>query len=184
MILNKIDANQYRKDFDKKFTNFGEKAPIMLSYAADDLGVSIVHENSGKKRFYEWDYTIPVKAFIHKIKQDLSYYHYPRISRIEKIEVTPELAAEYIASGKYTTDTLPAYEEKVVTYRIDKILALKDEFVIINEETGEQLCYKMASSSIYFLRNYRNGDFKDPLEAGEAFFRKSTLVNKLSKVES
>lgn len=181
MILNKIDSNKYKKDFEKSFANFAEKAPIIISYFTDDLGVVVKHENSGQKRFYEWDFTIPVKMFIHNIKQDLSYFHYPRISRIESVPISAAKAAEYLAEGKYTTETLPATEEKTVIYRIDKILVFKDEFIIINEETGEQYCYKMDSSGVYFLKNYRTGKYKDPAEAGDAFFKKSTLVSILNK---
>ena len=65
MILNKADSVKYRKDFEKSFANFAEKAPIVISYFTDDTGVMVKHENSGQKRFYEWDFTIPVKHFIH-----------------------------------------------------------------------------------------------------------------------
>lgn len=181
MTLYKADSVKYRKEFEKSFANFAEKAPIVLSYFTDDTGVMVKHENSGQKTFYEWDFTIPVKMFIHNIKQNLSYYHYPRISREEEVPISPETAAEYLTQGKYTAETLPATEKKTVIYRIDKILVFKDEFIIINEATGEQYCYKMESSGVYFLKNYRTGQFKDPAEAGEAFFKKSTLVSALSK---
>ena len=72
-------------------------------------------------------------------------------------------------------------EEVVETYRIDKILALEDKFILVNEATGEQFNYKMNSSGIFFLKNYRSGVYKDLFEAGDAFFRKSTLVEKLNK---
>ena len=73
MIYKKVDSKKYREEFDKKFSNFGDKAPIVISVMPDEFGVTIVHENSGSRYFYEWDYTIPVKAFIHKIKQGLSH---------------------------------------------------------------------------------------------------------------
>ena len=185
MIYTKIDANRYREDFISKFENFGDKAPILLSFLTDDLGVTVTHENSGRKYFYEWDYSIPVKTFIHNIKQDLSYNHYPRLLKKEVIvkPVTPERAAELIAEG-CSVDSVPTTEtiEKTVTYRIDKVIAMKDEFVLINEETGEQYCYKMNSSSVYFLKSYREGAFKDLLAAGDAFFKKSTLTGKIKAV--
>lgn len=184
MIYNKINSSQYREDFDKKFSNFGDKAPIMLSFATDELGVTVVHENSGKSYFYEWDYTVPVKSFIHKIKQDLSYNHYPRICREEDtiVEISSDEQADMMAMG-VPSDEVPSAREvhRTVTYRIDKILAMKDEFILIDEETGEQFNYRMKGSSIYFLKSYRNGDYKDIYEAGEVFFKKSTLVSKLTK---
>jgi len=187
MIFNKIDSNKYREEFSSKFENFGEKAPIIISFYTDDLGVTVRHEKSGKEYFYEWDYSVPVKTFIHKIKQDLSQLHYPRICKKESIikEVTPERAADLIANG-CSIDAVPVEEtvEKVTTYRIDKVLAMRDEFVLVDEETGEQYCYKMKDSGIYFLKNYREGAFKDLFEAGDVFFKKSVLINKLKSLAS
>ena len=183
MIYNKVDATEYKRDFAKKFENYGNKAPIMLSFAIDDFEVTIVHENSKTQYKYPWDFTIPVKSFIHKIKTDLSYHHYPRICRyVEKtVPYTAEEQATMIANGTSVNEVPTSRTEQVLeTYRIDKILAMKDEFVLINEATGEQSCYKMNSSGIYFLKKYREGGYKDPLEAGDAFFKKSTLVNTLS----
>ena len=81
MIYHKIDADSYKESFSNKFTNFAEKAPIIISFAIDDIGVTVAHENSGKKYFYPWDYVVPVKSFIHDIKRDLVKNHYPRIQR-------------------------------------------------------------------------------------------------------
>ena len=187
MIYNKTDANKYIEEFSSKFENFGEKAPIVISFYIDDLGVTVKHEKSKKTYFYEWDFSIPVKTFIHKIKQDLIAFHYPRICKKETIvqDTTPERAAELIANG-CSVDQVPAQEtiEKVITYRIDKVLTMRDEFVLVDEETGDQFCYKMKDSGIYFLKNYREGAFKSLLEAGDAFFKKSTLVAKLRNVNS
>lgn len=185
MILSNVNTAKYKEDFKTKFTNFGEKSPIILSFATDELGVTIIHENSGKQYFYEWDYSVPLKSFIHLIKQDLIRNHYPRIARKEIITkpVTPERASELLIEG-ISSDQIPVEEkeEKLVTYRIDKILAMKDEFIIVNDETSEQYCYKMKGSGIYFLKNYREGAYKTLEEAGDAFFKKSTLVSKLEKL--
>lgn len=187
MIYNKIDAADYKKDFAKKFENYGNKAPIMLSFAIDDFEVTVVHENSGTQYKYPWDFTIPVKSFIHKIKTDLSYHHYPRICRNVEITrpLTPEEQATLITEGT-PTDKVPVNKKEIITetYRIDKILAMKDEFVLIDETTGEQSCYKMKGSGVYFLKKYREGGYKDPLEAGTAFFKKSTLMDKLNNVKT
>ena len=126
MIYKKINSTQYRSEFIDKFTSFGEKAPIMLSFATDELGVTVVHENSNQTYFYPWDYTIPVKIFIHNIKDELSKNHYPRVSRLESVvhNFTPEEQADMIANG-VSVDSVPVSktETKTVTYRIDKILA-------------------------------------------------------------
>lgn len=186
MILNKTDSDSYKELFIQKFTNFAEKAPIVLSFVISDDGVSIVHETSGLTYFYYWDYVIPVKTFIHDIKSDLVKNHYPRVAR--KITVTRELTsqeqANLIAKGQ-DINSIPntITEEIEETYYIDKFLIMKDEFILVNQDTKEQFCYKMDSSGHIYLKNYRNGKFTDLFQAGDEFFKKSTLVRKLSKLE-
>lgn len=185
MIYNKTDSNTYKESFKKKFNNFGEKSPIMLSFAVDDRGVTVVHENSGIKYFYEWDFTIPVKTFIHSIKQHLSSLHYPRISKTETITrpITTEEIADMMEKGADSNNIPTTITEDITkVYMIDKILAMKDEFILIDEETKDQYCYRMDGSSIFYLKNYRTGKFKSLEEAGEEFFKKSHLIGKLTEI--
>lgn len=185
MVLNKIDSKEYKGLFIEKFTNFAEKSPVVISFATDDIGVTVVHENSGKKYFYPWDYITPVKMFIHEIKKDLISNHYPRISREVEVEreLTPEEQATYIAKGVSLDDVPTTIIEKVTElYRIDKIIVMKDEFVIVNEKTLQQYCYHMKNSAFSYLRNYRTGKFGDIEEAGRVFFQNCTLVKELNKL--
>lgn len=185
MIYHKIDASSYRDSFISKFTNFAEKAPIIISFATDDIGVTVAHENSGKKYFYPWDYVVPVKSFIHDIKRDLVKNHYPRIQVTAHIKRVPssEDLAELMANGVSSEELPSEIEDDVVeTYRIDKIIVMRDEFILVNEDTNEQFCYHMNSSAFSYLRTYREGGFKDLMEAGETFFKRSTLIGKLNKL--
>ena len=59
---------------------------------------------------------------------------------------------------------------------------MKDEFIIVDEKTNEQYCYKMNTSAFSYLRSYRSGEFKTLHEAGDVFFKKAALVNKLNKL--
>ena len=185
MIYHKIDADSYKESFSKKFTNFAEKAPIVISFAMDDIGVTVAHENSGKKYFYPWDYVVPVKSFIHDIKRDLVSNHYPRIQRVvhTKTPLTSEEIADMLAKG-VTSDDIPDEVEvdKIETYRIDKIIVMRDEFILVDEDTNEQYCYHMNSSAFSYLRTYREGGFKDLFEAGDVFFKKSSFIGKLDKL--
>lgn len=186
MIYQYLNSKDYISNFVDKFHNFAQKSPILLSFVTSDKGVTIVHENSNTKYFYEWDFSVPVKGFIHMIKQNLREYHYPRISREESIEVplTDDDKANLLAEGTNIND-LPKSKtilQKQI-YCIDKIIALKDVFIIINEATKESYRYKMNYSGIYFLKNYRSGKYKDLDEAGDFFFKKSTLLDKLTQEE-
>lgn len=185
MILKKIDSKEYKSLFVEKFTNFAEKSPVIISFATDDIGVTVVHENSGRKYFYPWDYVTPVKMFIHEIKKDLISNHYPRISREVEVErsLTPEEQASYIANGVALDDVPSTIKEKVSElYRIDKIIVMKDDFVIVNEKTFQQFCYHMNTSAFSYLRSYRTGKFDDIEEAGRVFFNNSTLVKELNNL--
>lgn len=184
MLSKKIDSVVYKETFIKKFTNFAEKAPIVISYATDDIGVTVVHENSGKKYFYPWDYALPIKTFIHDIKRDLIANHYPRLIRTVIVErpLTVEEQADSIANGTKLEDVSNTITETVTEhYRIDKVLILKDEVVLVNEETLQQFTYKMKTSAFSYLRNYRTGKFSDIEEASRVFFKDSTLLNELNR---
>lgn len=184
MLNKKIDAVTYKESFAKKFTNFAEKSPVVISFAFDDIGVTVVHDNSGKKYFYPWDYVLPVKTFIHEIKKDLITNHYPRLVR----EVTEERAltikeqADYIAKGTKLED-LPStkIETTVKQYRIDKILVMKDELILVDENTLQQYAYRMKNSAFGYLRNYRSGKYSNIEEASKAFFDNATLEKELSR---
>lgn len=184
MLSKKINSVTYKEEFIKKFTNFAEKAPVVISYATDDIGVTVVHENSGKKYFYPWDYVLPVKTFIHDIKRDLMINHYPRLVRKVTVNrpLTVEEQAAYIAEGTKFVDIPNTVEKTVVEhYRIDKILVMKDEFVIVNEDTLQQFTYKMKSSAFSYLRNYRSGKYGDIEEASRIFFKDAVLVDELNR---
>lgn len=105
-----------------------------------------------------------------------------------KVTVTRELTvqeqANLIAKGQ-DINSIPntITEEIEETYYIDKFLIMKDEFILVNQDTKEQFCYKMDSSGHIYLKNYRNGKFTDLFQAGDEFFKKSTLVKKLSRLE-
>ena len=85
MLYNKTDSNKYVSEFKTRFANFAQKAPILLSFIVADNKVTVIHENSQTAYDFEWDFTIPVKSFIHEIKQVLSDNHYPRIERVIQI---------------------------------------------------------------------------------------------------
>lgn len=178
MIVNSMDSSQYRATFQKKFRNFGDKTPIDLSFVTREFDVQVIYVPSKTALTYEWDYSIPVESFIHRIKLDLMKY-YPRIARTETrtIKCTPEDQAAMIANGM-PVDDVPSTitETKLHTYRIDKIIALRDEFVIVDEETGESFCYRMSTSGIYFLKKCKEGRFESLEEAGNDFFSRSTLI--------
>ena len=100
MLYEKIDCVSYRKETSQKLTSFLQKSPCLFSFLADDEGIIIILVGEQKTFKFDWDYTIPIKSFIHKIKTTL-YEYYPRLER-SHTEVRPlsaERASEMIAEG-------------------------------------------------------------------------------------
>ena len=182
MLYTKTDSVKYIAEFKTRFTNFAQKAPILISFVVSDQAVEIIHENSGLTHRFEWDFTIPVKSFIHEIKQSLSDNHYPRIAKVtkEQVKLTAEEQASLLASGT-SVDEVPLYKEVVDTeiFKIDKVITLDDILIIQSERDYKMYRYKMNYSCIFFLRKYRKGEYKTLEEAGDFFFSKSTLLNEL-----
>lgn len=180
MLYTKTDSTKYIAEFKDRFSNFANKAPILLSFVTSDKEVKIVHENSGTAYSFEWDFSIPVKAFIHEIKQTLSDLHYPRIARV-KTTVVPmpaEDRQELLSAGVNEAD-IPEVKkiETSEIFRIDKVIVLKDIFIIQSETDYVSYRYKMNYSSIFFLKDYRTGKYKSIEEAGKFFFSRSELLN-------
>lgn len=182
MLYTKTDSVKYKSEFKKRFTNFAQKAPILISFVISDEAVEVIHENTGSTHKFRWDYTIPVKSFIHAIKRILSDNHYPRITKVEvdKVELTAEEKADLIEKGM-PLEEVPSHKEikKSEIFKIDKVITLDDIFIIQSEETKKIYRYKMNYSCIFFLRNYREGDYKSLEEAGDFFFRKSELLGEI-----
>lgn len=181
MLHEKIDSEKYKAELIKKLSNFCEKAPVLLSFVTSDAGVTIIHTNSEKRYEFPWDFTIPVKSFIHDIKQVLVENHYPRLVQTieEEVPVTPEEQAKMLEDGA-EADDLPTTKTIVrkKMWRIDRVIVWRDIFILVDEESNEQYRYKMHKSCVFFLKNYRSGKYT--LEtAADYFFRNSMLLNKI-----
>lgn len=182
MLHRKVDSESYRSEFRAKFENFINKAPILASMIITPENVQVIHVNTQKKYTYEWDFSKHVKTFIHEIKQDL-LFHYPRLLQVvtEEKKLTPEEQAHLIESGEYEPSNVPStiLEKKKILWRIDKVIVVKDIFILVREDTQQTFRYKMNKSCVYFLKSYRNGHFKSLEEAAEYFFSKSELLNEI-----
>jgi len=186
MLHTKIDSEKYKAEFIKKLSNFCEKSPVLLSFVTADDGVTIIHANTGKQYVFEWDFTKPVKTFIHEIKEVLVVNHYPRMVEniVSEIPLTPEEQAKLLEEG-VEPDKLPTTRKETTQrmWRIDRVIVWRDIFILVDEATGDQYRYKLNKSCVFFLKNYRSGKFT--LESAWDYFSKnSVLLNKIEpKVE-
>jgi len=182
MLLTKTDSAKYISEFKDRFANFAQKAPILLSFIVSDREVKVIHENSGTSYSFEWDFGTPVKGFIHEIKQVLSDNHYPRLAKVitSHVPLTADEQATLLATGT-SVDALPTTREmkETIVYRIDKVIALKDRFVLQDERTFKTYLYKLNYSSIFFLKNYRSKKYETIESAGDFFFARALMLNEL-----
>ena len=190
MLYEKIDCVSYRKETSQKLTSFLQKSPCLFSFLADDEGIIIIlvggQKTSGEQKTFkfDWDYTIPIKSFIHKIKTTL-YEYYPRLER-SRIEIRPlsaERASEMIAEGG-SLDELPAKESVRIdeTFVIDKVILLKNIFILKNEKTGAHSKYKL-DNGVFFLKNWRVGKYESAKAAGDEFFAEAIYLGDISGQE-
>jgi len=185
MLCEKNDSQSYIRDFQKRFNNFAEKAPILISYSTHPNGVSIINEGDNTIYDFDWDFTVPVKTFIHGIKEVLSEKAYPRIHYMTSHEepLTEDEAAGLLASG-VDIDQIPDVKNVTVgrRYLIDKIIVFKDVFILKDLGTGELSRYKLNKSSVMFLKKLRSGALNET-QAGTYFFQNSTFLNKIENKE-
>lgn len=186
MINEKLNTEGYRKKVYSKFINFSEKSPILLdvelvsSSKREGLQVSI--KGTDIVLFYPWDYNKDPKLFIHDIKTDLEKY-YPEI--IETIydshPITSEEVMNYMERG-YKVNEIPTQIKTISrkkTWVIDKVIVWRDIVILIDKEAKEQFRYKLNTNLVLFLKKYRSGFFKTKEEAGQYFFERASLLNKI-----
>ena len=183
MLYNKTDSSTYIKLFQRKFTNFCEKSPILLSFITTANGVQVVNEGDDSIFDFPWKFDVDVKSFIFGIKRVLVDKCYPVITKIESIRnPLSEEEQLYLASTGINLDEVPTFKNTEVktSYIIDRCIITKDTFIIKEVATEKLFLYRMNTSSIFFLKKIRNGDLNRE-SAGEYFFTHSELINDLIK---
>ena len=170
MLYKKLNSHQYRADFTKKFINYSEKAPVLLSFVMTENLVRIIHETSQKMYDFSWDYEKDIKTFIWEIKSKISENHYPRLVEsvyTEEKKTPEELADEYTKSG-VVGSTIKVVKNDIL-WRVERVIVKQDNLILVNEDTGEQFLYKMNTPCTFFLTKYRSGFFKSLNEAWNYF---------------
>lgn len=181
MLYTRMDSKTYESEFKKRFTNFCEKSPMLVSFNMTPTVVQVVDESKDMIYEFAWDYTLSVKEFIHAIKEVLIKNCYPRIIKVTRseenmpIEEQTKLAQEGMNISEIPTKRIVEHKK---TFIIDKVVVYKDVFIIIDEETNESFKYHLNKSSIFFLKKIKNGTFS-PTEAGSFFFEHGTLLSKI-----
>ena len=160
----------------------------MLSVETTSDKATIIHENTGIRYDFPWDFSLAPNDFVHKIKEFLIPKHYPLLVQeiYEPHKLTPEELAEKVEQGTKVED-LKANELKLVKRKlwlIDRVIVWNNIFLLQEiDENRKPLSnyfrYKYDGIAITFMNDYRNGKFKSLEEAGKAFFEKAYLINEI-----
>jgi hypothetical protein len=181
MLYQKNDSTLYIQEFKRKFNNFAIKAPVILSYTTTPTGVQVVNESTSMVYEFSWDFSIPIKSFIHGIKEILVESCYPVLDLIEETEkaLTGDEQISMASSGT-PLDSIPTkYKIGVYhRYRIDKVIIVKDIFLLVDLETKKIYRYQLHKSSVFFLQKIRTGKL-NPAQAADYFFKNATLLNEV-----
>jgi hypothetical protein len=192
-----FDLNYKTKDWEKdviqKLTSYSKKAPVLVSIETgmnEGLpGVFVTHVNSDTKYFFQWDYDVEPKEFVHQIKEVLFSKHYPRLVEVvyQKKDLSPRDVAIALEKGK---DPKKLELRKIGTrmYVIDKVILWKnmvllklESSTLKSDEIGAVYRYRYSGSLVVYLRKYRMGKFKSLEEASKAFFNGSILIDRLGE---
>ncbi len=185
MLYQKNNSEEYIKQFRKRFTNFCEKMPILVSFVTTNSGVQVIDETTNKVYDFDWDFSIPVKTFIYGIKNIFTEQCYPIIEKVEKtIQPISKERQIKLAETGIPFEKIPTSEEIETStkYLIDKVLVVKDIFIIKNLESNKMFRYKMNKSSVFFLKKLRSGELNQ-VEAGKYFFDNSSFLNEIEHIE-
>jgi hypothetical protein len=169
--------------FLKKFRNFANKAPVLISF--DNLtieGVFIQEKGTNKSLNYKFDHTKSVKQNIKEIKDWLVENTYPIMIQEKKYyeDYTTEELEKIISESSIIPEQAVCLKKEIhetIKWRINKILVKKDELFITNLNTDKQYRFKLSMPSTILLRNLR--DKWTPTYAFQMFQQKSEMLNEI-----
>lgn len=182
---NKINVEQFQKEFRKKFDNFCKKAPLLLTYSLTDESISLYEDLLDKRKFlfkYEFNFEVSVKENIKRIKDILLEQVYPILIQKEVVDdlYTPEELNKMVQRGEITLDEAPNIRkntENTINWRIERVIVPRDELFIRNMTTNKIYRYKMKFPVTIFLKKLRVS--MTPEKGYIMFFSKSEFLNEI-----
>jgi hypothetical protein len=109
---------------------------------------------------------------------------YPTIIKTVEIEESIPIEEQAkLASEGIDIDSIPIKRKvkKTNEYLIDKVIVYSDILILKELETEKTFRYKLNKSSIFFLKRTRSNNWTKE-EAGNYFFKHSTLLNEITLV--
>jgi hypothetical protein len=187
MLVNRenVNGSEFIQEFNKRFTSFAQKAPILISFMVTPNAVDIyenVSETERKALFtYKFKFSCPVKENIKDIKDVLLDKFYPvfSVAKKELSDYSAEELNELASEGRSAMELLDAKKEKTITekWRVEKIITLRDEIFMRNLNENRCYRYRLKMPVTIFLKNYREAQNKD--QVFSQFLAKSIFMNEI-----
>ncbi len=183
------ETNKWLVEFKKKFTNFCEKAPIILSFNLSPTEVILFEqkynsENTNLLHTFQLDYTKNIQSNIADIKKWLMKCKYPVMIKQETYfkEFTANEINIMIDEGLTLDDVLKQKKVvKSIQMRIEKVIIKRNELHVRNLETNELNFYYLDMPLISFLIKLSILDSISSVDAWELFNEKAKLLDKEKK---
>ena len=180
------ETNRWLIEFKKKFTNFCEKAPMILSFSLVPTEVILFEqkynsESTNLLYTYQFDYTQSVQSNIAEIKSWLLENKYPVMVKQEILdkEFTAKEMQIMIDDGLALDDVLKQSKTvKETKMRIEKLIIKRNELHVRNLETNELNFYYLDIPSVLFLTKI---DTMESTEAWKMFSKKAQLLCQVNK---
>lgn len=182
MLYQRTKSSSYIDSFERKFANFCEKSPVLLSFVTTANGVQVINEENNSILDFAWKFDVDVKTFIFGIKQVLVDKWYPRLVKVihdeETIPMDEQIAMATRSNDLNSIPTKRKVETKIV-YIVDKCIIPKDIFLLKDTETDITYRYKLKTSSVFFLKKLRSGNLTE-VTAADYFFAHSEFLNEIT----
>ncbi len=190
MLNDEVNFNitEFKKGFKKKFDNFCKKAPVHMSYMLMNDSIDIYSHNDekqSKKIFnYVFDYQEGVKENIKCIKDILLKDFYPILiqEKVTYSDYSIEDLNRMVSEGSISLDDINTVKQESIeteTWRIERVIVIRDEVFIRNLTTNREFRYKMKIPVTLFLKKCRVN--LTETEAWNYFAAKSIFKNEIIK---
>jgi hypothetical protein len=156
----KIDEREFKRKFEKSFSSFCEKSPLILSFkiAGDKV---IINDRSGLMEdnyLHQLEYLKDVKVNIAEIKEHLQKYYPVFFDEIEK-KPTQEEIQEMVDRGidYKTIMSKPGEFKSVPRYQIIRVINQCNEINVFDYQERKVKFFKLSVPVVSFMEEvYHN----------------------------
>ncbi len=180
LVDNEILVDDFLTEFKRRFSNFCNKAPVILTFKITPSSCFLKDCELGTVHKFEFDHLSDVKANIKIIKDWLIENVYPRMIEESFLEedFSNEEIEKLIEDGMDEEEAIMKKNIQVseTTWVIEKLIIKRDELFVRNETTDRVYRYKIKMPSTLFLKKIRSGNMSQK-EIFNFFYAKAELLN-------